>query len=105
MNGPFRLHLASSVYVGLIETTTGISLKRRVQPKGGLTMRKRILIAALLAGAATTLAAFAPLPSTATAMIAATGDNVTVIHKTNPNWPVRGLMTTQPCALNACVEV
>lgn len=68
-------------------------------------MKKRILITALLAGAATTLAAFAPLPVPATAMIAATGDNVTVIHKTNPNWPVPGLMTTAPCTKTTCVEV
>ena len=68
-------------------------------------MKKRILVSALLAGAATTLAAFAPLPSPATALIAATNGNVTVIHKTNPNWPVPGLMTTAPCEKTTCVEV
>ena len=68
-------------------------------------MRTGILMAALLAGAATTLAAVAPLPSPATAMIAAPVDNITVIQKTNPNWPVPGLMTSQPCTVNACVEV
>lgn len=103
MNAPFRLHLANPLYVDLIETTTGTSLKRRFQPKGGLTMRQRILIATLLAGATTTLAAFAPLHAPAAAATA-TG-NITVIYKTNPYWPVPGLMTSDPCAINTCVEV
>jgi len=66
-------------------------------------MRQSILIATLLAGAATTLAAFAPLPAPASAATA-TG-NITVIYKTNPHWPVPGLMTSEPCAINTCVEV
>jgi hypothetical protein len=68
-------------------------------------MRKRILIATLLAGAATTLAAFAPLPAPASAATAAPAGNVTVIYKTNPHWPVPGLMTSEPCAVSTCVEV
>ncbi len=28
--------------------------------------------------------------------------NVTVIHKTKQNWPVRGQITMQPCKFRAC---
>lgn len=65
-------------------------------------MKKKVLTAAALLCAATTLAAFAPPKA-----IGVTGahENVTVIHKTNPHWPVRGLMTTAPCGFRACQHI
>jgi hypothetical protein len=65
-------------------------------------MKKRILTAAGLICAATVLAAFAP-PMTAS--VAGAQQNVTVIYKSNPNWPVRGLMTTDPCEFRTCHNI
>jgi hypothetical protein len=65
-------------------------------------MKKRILTAAGLICAATVLAAFAP-PMTAS--VAGAQQNVTVIYKSNPNWPVRGLMTTDPCEFRTCQNI
>jgi hypothetical protein len=32
-------------------------------------------------------------------------NNVTVIHKTDELWPVKGLMTMKPCDFRACTNV
>jgi hypothetical protein len=31
--------------------------------------------------------------------------NVTVIYKTNLNWPIRGMMSVDPCELRQCQEI
>ncbi len=32
-------------------------------------------------------------------------DNVTVIYKTNPHWPVRGAISADPCPYPSCLHV
>jgi hypothetical protein len=68
-------------------------------------MTKQFTIASLLA-ALTLLAAFAPVPTQAIGpAVESSQANVTVIYKTNPNWPVRGLITQDPCAVRACQAI
>lgn len=65
-------------------------------------MKKRVLTVAGLICAATVLAAFAPPMNPS---LANDQENVTVIYKSNPNWPVRGLMTTDPCEFRTCQNI
>ena len=62
----------------------------------------RHLTAAALIAFATISAGFAPANVQA---VEATDANVTVIYKTNPHWPVRGLMTADPCAVRQCSSI
>lgn len=64
-------------------------------------MKKQITNAGLIA-ALTVLAAFSPMPAT---VVETNEPNVTVIYKTNPNWPVRGMMTQDPCAVRTCEAI
>jgi len=68
-------------------------------------MKHKAIAAAALITATAALAAFAPPPMPASAFGFDFGSKGTVIHKTNPNWPLPGLMTTNPCELIACREV
>jgi hypothetical protein len=68
-------------------------------------MKHKAFAAATLIAVSAALAAFAPLPMSAAAIGFGFGSNETVIHKTNPHWPVPGLMTANPCALIACTEI
>lgn len=73
-------------------------------------MLYKALTATALTTAITMLAAFAPLPITPqtgaqTGAFASVNVTETVIHKTNPHWPVRGRISHDPCAISACVEV
>jgi len=60
------------------------------------------LTAAGLAGALIVFAAFSSL---AAPVLETNEANVTVIYKTNPNWPVRGMMSVDPCDLRQCQEI
>ena len=60
------------------------------------------LTAAGLAGALFVFAAFSSL---AAPVLEINETNVTVIYKTNPNWPVRGMMSVDPCDLRQCQEI
>ena len=66
------------------------------------------LTAAGLAGALIVFAAFssmaAPVPETLETL-ETNETNVTVIYKTNPHWPVRGMMSVDPCDLRQCQEI
>ena len=58
--------------------------------------------AAAMAGVLVILAAF----STASAPAMETSEtNVTVIYKTNPNWPIRAMMSVDPCDIRHCQEI
>ena len=64
-------------------------------------MTKTLAVAGL-AGALIVLAAFSPAP----ALDLETNEaNVTVIYKTNPNWPVRGMISVDPCDVRQCQEI
>ena len=67
-------------------------------------MTKR-LPAAVLAGALTVFAAFSSLAAPASQPLETNETNVTVIYKTNPNWPIRGMMSVDPCDLRQCQEI
>jgi len=60
------------------------------------------LTAAGLAGALFVFAAFSSL---AAPVMETNEANVTVIYKTNPHWPVRGMMSVDPCDLRQCQEI
>jgi hypothetical protein len=62
----------------------------------------KTLTVASLAGALVILAAFSPASAPA---METYETNVTVIHKTNPNWPIRGLMSVDPCEIRKCQEI
>ena len=58
--------------------------------------------ATAMAAALVSLAAF----STASAPAKETSEtNVTVIYKTNPNWPIRAMMSVDPCDIRQCQEI
>lgn len=65
-------------------------------------MTNKLAATAGLALMAATLAAFAPPP---VAMPVQAEPGVTVIHKTNPHWPVKGLIATDPCQVRTCHAV
>ncbi|MGB7205566.1 MAG: hypothetical protein WBD37_08850 [Anderseniella sp.] len=62
----------------------------------------KLITATGLAGAFVLIAAFSPYP---TMPVHTDNDNVTVIYKTNTNWPVRGLMSADPCAIRTCQAI
>ena len=64
-------------------------------------MTKTFTVAGL-AGALVILAAFSSMPAPA---MVANETNVTVIYKTNPNWPLRGMISVDPCDIRKCPEV
>jgi len=55
-----------------------------------------------VAGALVILAAFSSMPAPA---MVTNETNVTVIYKTNPNWPIRGMISVDPCDIRKCQEV
>lgn len=62
----------------------------------------KTLTAAGLAGALVVLAAFSTMAAPA---METNETNVTVIYKTNPNWPIRGMMSVDPCDLRQCQDI
>jgi len=62
----------------------------------------KVFTVAGLAGALVILAAFSPAPSPA---METNETNVTVIYKTNPNWPIPGMMSVDPCDVRKCQEI
>ncbi len=62
----------------------------------------KALTAAGMAGALIVLAAFSPAPALD---IETNETNVTVIYKTNPNWPIRGMISVDPCDVRQCQEI
>ena len=64
-------------------------------------MTKTLTVAGL-AGALIVLAAFSPAPALD---IETNETNVTVIYKTNPNWPIRGMISVDPCDVRQCQEI
>jgi len=64
-------------------------------------MTKQLTMAGLLVALALATA-FAPMPAQPGQTEEA---NVTVIYKTNPNWPVLGMITSDPCAVRTCNTV
>jgi len=64
-------------------------------------MTKTLTVAGL-AGALVILAAFSPVAAPA---METNETNVTVIYKTNPNWPIRGMISLDPCDLRKCQEI
>ena len=67
-------------------------------------MTKR-LTAAGLAGALIVFAAFSSMAAPVPETLEANKHNFTVIYKTNPHWPVRGMMSVDPCGLRPCQEI
>ena len=67
-------------------------------------MTKR-LTAAGLAGALIIFAAFSSMAAPVSETLESNETNVTVIYKTNPNWPIRGMMSVDPCDLRQCQEI
>jgi hypothetical protein len=65
----------------------------------------KTLTAAGLAGALTIFAAFSSMAAPASQNLETNEINVTVIYKTNPNWPIRGMMSVDPCELRQCQEI
>ncbi|MEM7633364.1 MAG: hypothetical protein AAF299_02300 [Pseudomonadota bacterium] len=65
----------------------------------------KTLTAAGLAGAVTIFAAFSSMAAPASHLLETNETNVTVIYKTNPNWPIRGMMSVDPCDLRQCQEI
>lgn len=57
------------------------------------------------AGLAGALFVFAAFSSLAAPVMKNNETNVTVIYKTNPHWPVRGMMSVDPCELRQCQEI
>jgi len=62
----------------------------------------KIFTVAGLAGALVILAAYSPVSAPA---METSETTVTVIYKTNPNWPIRGMMSVDPCDLRECQEI
>ncbi len=62
----------------------------------------KIFTVAGLAGALVIFAAFSSMPAPA---METNESNVTVIYKTNPNWPLRAMMSVDPCDLRKCQEI
>lgn len=65
----------------------------------------KTLTAAGLAGALVVFAAFSSMAAPAMQTLETNETNVTVIYKTNPNWPIRGMMSVDPCDLRQCQEI
>ena len=65
----------------------------------------KTLTAAGLAGAVTIFAAFSSMAAPAFKTLETNETNVTVIYKTNPNWPIRGMMSVDPCDIRQCQEI
>ena len=63
------------------------------------------LTAAGLAGALIIFAAFSSMAAPASQHLETNETNVTVIYKTNLNWPIRGMMSVDPCELRQCQEI
>lgn len=63
------------------------------------------LTAAGLAGALFVFAAFSSMAAPASEHLETNETNVTVIYKTNLNWPIRGMMSVDPCELRQCQEI
>ncbi len=64
-------------------------------------MTKTFTVAGL-AGALVILAAYSPVSAPA---METNETTVTVIYKTNPNWPIRSMMSVDPCNLRECQEI
>lgn len=62
----------------------------------------KVFTVAGLAGALVIFAAFSPASAPA---METNETNVTVIYKTNPNWPIRGMMSVDPCDIRKCQEI
>ena len=65
----------------------------------------KTMTAAGMAGALTIFAAFSTMAAPASQHLGTNQTNVTVIYKTNPNWPIRGMMSVDPCDLRQCPEI
>ncbi|MEM9472255.1 MAG: hypothetical protein AAGA00_09860 [Pseudomonadota bacterium] len=65
----------------------------------------KTMTAAGMAGALTVFAAFSSMAAPATQHLETNETNVTVIYKTNPNWPIRGMMSVDPCDVRKCQEI
>lgn len=63
------------------------------------------LTAAGLAGALIVFAAFSSMAAPVPETLETNETNVTVIYKTNPHWPVRGMMSVDPCDVRQCQEI
>ena len=48
---------------------------------------------------------FTAFSSLAAPVMESNETNVTVIYKTNSHWPVRGMMSVDPCELRQCQEI
>jgi hypothetical protein len=64
----------------------------------------KTITAAGLAGALIAFAAFSSMAAPVE-ILETNETNVTVIYKTNPNWPIRGMMSVDPCDLRQCQEI
>lgn len=64
----------------------------------------KTITAAGFAGALITFAAFSSMAAPVE-ILETNETNVTVIYKTNPNWPIRGMMSVDPCDLRQCQEI
>lgn len=63
---------------------------------GGLVVATSIS-AAIVASSMGNAAATAP-------HTAPSAQNYTIIHKTNGTWPLKGMVSVEPCSLRACVD-
>jgi hypothetical protein len=68
-----------------------------------MTNLSKILIVGLVTATSIT-AAVAATTFANTAQSLTSNLNVTVIHKSNAQWPVKGFISVDPCNLRACVE-
>lgn len=70
---------------------------------GVMTNFSKVLIAGLIAATSVTATVAAASIANSTSAHSA-GSNVTVIYKSDAHWPVKGLISVDPCSLHACVE-
>jgi hypothetical protein len=68
-----------------------------------MTNLSKVLIIGLLAATSVTASVAAATFANTGANTAET-QNVTIIYKSDSYWPVKGLITVDPCNLRACVE-
>jgi hypothetical protein len=68
-----------------------------------MTNLGKILIVGLVTATSITAAVAATTFSTAASSLQS-GKNITVIYKSNAQWPVKGFISVEPCNIRACVE-
>ncbi len=68
------------------------------------TLSKIVIFGLVVATGITAAVAASTLSQAQGSVPAPAAQNVTVIHKTDGVWPLKGMISVEPCSLRRCIE-